>query len=247
MEHGSPDIITFETKEKLARELASTVLGMIKKASLSGEEFNIALSGGSTPKILFRQLANLPDSKDRSTWEKAFFYWVDERCVPPDHPESNYRMTNDTLLQDLPIPSGNVFRMRGEDDPNKEVIRYSKLLYSQLPLQKELPVFDLILLGMGTDGHTASIFPDQMNLLESEELCAVGYHPETEQARITLTGNVINQAKNIFFLVTGNDKAEVLEGILGNVSPNLVYPASHIDPPNGTLKWYLDAPAASKL
>ncbi len=241
------NIIIFKTREELAGELAGMILEMVRSVTNTKKAFNIALSGGSTPGILFKQLAASRENFHRKTWEKVNFFWVDERCVPPESAESNYRMTNETLLRKLQISPGNIFRMKGENDPKEEAKRYSSLLSMQLPQENKFPVFDLILLGMGGDGHTASIFPNQMNLLSSEEICAIAYHPETGQARITLTGNVINNAKQVFFLVTGEDKAITLEKIIGKGSSDRQFPASCINPAHGILKWFLDDKAASKL
>jgi len=247
MNPSPPEILTFKSKEQLAGELAGMILTMAWSAGKNGRDFNIALSGGSTPGILFKHLAELTESSPRETWEKINLYWVDERCVPPESPDSNFRMTNETLLQKIKVSPGNIFRMKGENVPEDETVRYSLLLHTQLPNENNFPVFDLILLGMGSDGHTASIFPDQMDLLSSEEVCAIGYHPETGQARITLTGRVINNARQVFFLITGEDKAITLEKIIGKGSSDERYPASFIKPSRGILKWFLDDKAASCL
>jgi 6-phosphogluconolactonase len=238
-------IITESSREELADRLASDILDLILEEP--EKPFNIALSGGSTPGILFKFLTQRSSGLDVSLWENVSFYWVDERCVPPAHDESNYRMANKMLIKNIPVKPEKVHRMRGEDDPVQEAFRYSGLLRKKLPGQGGLPVFDLILLGMGGDGHTASIFPDQMDLLSSEKICSVGYHPETGQARITLTGPVINNASRVIFLVSGKDKAKVLKAILGSGPPDSAYPASHIIPTKGSLTWYLDRSAAAML
>ena len=227
--------------------LTEKIQNLIRAALISGRGFNIALSGGSTPGILFEYIVKSYSKDDPGIWEKVHFYWVDERCVPPDHPESNYRMVNDTLLGKLPHSDNYVFRMRGEMEPQAEAARYSQLLKEQLPSVNELPVFDLVLLGMGKDGHTASIFPDQMELLYTDNLCDVGVHPESGQQRLTLTGRVINNADNVFFLVTGKDKATRLAEILGRGKQAETFPASYIKPVHGKLSWFLDNEAAKLL
>ena len=247
MSAGGPEIFSFRTKEDLIMMLAEKIQNLIRDTLISGRDFNIALSGGSTPGILFEYIVNSDQRDESGIWEKVRFYWVDERCVPPDHPESNYRMANDTLLSNLPHSDKYVFRMKGEMDPQTEAARYSQLLKGQLPSVNNLPVFDLVLLGMGKDGHTASIFPDQMELLSTENLCDIGVHPESGQHRLTLTGKVINNADHVFFLVTGADKATTVAEILGSGPQAENFPASHIKPVYGNLLWFLDDPAASLL
>ena len=170
---------------------------------------HIALSGGSTPKILFQLLAQ--DYRDKIPWHEIHLWWGDERCVPPDHEESNFQMTKELLLDQVNITSDHIHRVRGEDDPKAEANRYGKELLQNLPGKNSLPQFDLIILGMGDDGHTASIFPHQMELLKLEEICAVAEHPVSGQKRITLTGPVINNACKIAFLLTGENKREKWE------------------------------------
>jgi len=222
-------------------------MDLLLDASIHSRDIHMALSGGSTPGILFKYLSEISSTAAKGIWDRVFIYWVDERCVPPDNRESNYRMANEILLKNIPVFAGNVFRMNGENKPEEEAYRYSQVLINQLPEQEGLPVFDLILLGMGADGHTASIFPDRMDLLASEKICDVGYHPETNQARITLTGPVINNASKIYFMITGADKAETLKSIIGQDSQDPGYPVSHIEPLHGSLTWFLDESAASLL
>ena len=245
MAAGDNKIYTFRTAEHLARMLAEKIRNMVKDSIISGRSFNIALSGGSTPGILFEHIAK--SYGDQEIWENVCFYWVDERCVPPDHQESNFRMVNEAFLRHLSHSGKHVFRMMGEDDPQVEADRYHSLLLKQLPVRDDLPAFDLILLGMGSDGHTASIFPDQMQLLLTDRLCEVGVHQESGQRRITLTGRVINNADHIYFLVTGREKANMVAGIVGGGHEQEKYPAAHIKPGRGTLAWFLDDAAASLL
>ncbi|MEM7659084.1 MAG: 6-phosphogluconolactonase [Bacteroidota bacterium] len=201
----------------------------------------LAISGGSTPKLLFELLAT--EFKEALDWSRLHLFWVDERCVPPDHAQSNYRMTREALLDQVPIPAEQIHRMQGESAPEAEADRYGKGLAEQLPQANGLPVFDLILLGMGSDGHTASIFPPQMELLTDARNCAVGTHPESGQQRITLTGPVIQAAKRVAFLVTGASKTEVVAEIFEQTGNWQSYPAAHIAPA-GELHWFLDEAAA---
>lgn len=185
------------------------------------------------------------DYRNKIDWAKVNVYWADERCVPPDDEESNFGMTEKILLNKVNIPESNVHRIFGGNDPEEEAIRYSEIIKSNLEFKNGSPEFDLILLGVGDDGHTASIFPDQMELLSSENICAVATHPVSGQKRITLTGKVINTAARIYFLVTGKSKAEVVSKILEKSEDYLKYPAAHIDADNAG--WYLDKEAAGLL
>lgn len=218
---------------------------LMQTVEQSGDIFHCALSGGSTPKLLFDYLAEqYPQSP---LWEKIHFYWGDERCVPPGHDESNYKMTKERLLDKVSIPDENIHRILGENDPLTEANRYSHELQTFIPLRDNKPVFDLIILGMGEDGHTASIFPHQMELLNSEKTCDVAKHPETGQNRITLTGNIINQAKEVVFLVTGGSKKEKLYEIFHQEGDYQTYPAAHIHSENKNLKWFIDTNAGALL
>jgi len=231
-------IHTFKIIDELALSLSEKVIRLARESILTGNPFNIALSGGSTPKVLFEKIASCTEGP--GLWERVNFFWVDERCVPQDHPESNYRMTDETFFRPLSLSYANVYRMMGEEEPHTEADRYEALLRSQLPTMEGLPCFDLILLGMGTDGHTASIFPDRLDLMHSGRLCEVARHPGTGQQRITLTGPVINNASRVCFLITGAEKANVLASILKNGKGAEKYPAAFIKPARGTLEWYLD-------
>ena len=179
-------------------------------------------------------------------WKRINFYWVDERCVPVESTESNFGEA-ERILFDKINTLVNLHRIFGEDDPYEEAERYSGILKNNLPVEKDLPLFDIILLGMGEDGHTASIFPDQMNLLTSDKYCEVAIHPESGQKRITLTGKIINNADKIIFLITGKNKSEVVKDILEKKNGNEKYPAAHITGNNGNVKWYLDKDAAGLL
>lgn len=203
--------------------------------------FHLALSGGSTPKLLFQILAEV--YKDRIDWTRVHLYWGDERCVPPDDEQSNFLMTFTTMIEHISIPVLNVHRVFGEDRPKTESVRYGKMLMEHLPQQLGLPVFNMVLLGMGSDGHIASIFPHEIELLEAEEVCAVAVHPESGQKRITLTGPVIKAAKQIHFLVTGESKTLVLDQIFNEKGDYKDYPASYIT----KAQWWMDKDAASFL
>ena len=208
------------------------------------ERVNIALSGGSTPGKLFRLWGEGygPDID----WEHIHFFWGDERCVPPDDPESNYKMAYDLFLEPLSVPYCNIHRIKGEMPAEAEAGRYAEELEEELPTENGYPVFDMVLLGLGSDGHTASVFPDQMQLLDAEDTCAVAQHPVSGQQRVTLTGRVLNNAREVVFLITGKGKQERVREILNQEEVAGQYPASHVRPTNGKLMWYLDRAAAEK-
>lgn len=224
---------------KAFAEQLSQWIGESKKTT-----YHIALSGGSTPKLLFRHLAE--NYKNKIDWGKVHFWWGDERMVPADDDESNYKMTNELLLSKIDIPAANIHRIHGESDPSEESVRYSDEIESNIPEKDTWPVFDLIILGMGDDGHTASIFPNQMELLHSLEVCEVAIQPMSGQRRITLTGKVLNSAERTVFLVTGENKVERLQEIFSNQDKGRALPAFHIHPA-GELYWFVDKAAAGKL
>lgn len=227
----------YQSPEDVAEEFAFFLKEKVeKKEGL----FNWALSGGSTPKILFKYLAEHP--LIGFPWEKLQIFWGDERCVPPTDSESNFKMTDETLLSKVPIPENQIHRVLGESDPEKEAIRYGQLI--QEKIGGELPSFDLIMLGMGSDGHTASIFPHQMELLTDPQLCGVAQHPESGQYRVTLNGPLINAAKEVAFLVTGLGKKEKVYEVFREKEKAKVYPVSHIDAAN-RLHWFLDRDASA--
>ncbi len=230
-----------------AREIADHLADVMKETmdgKRGGEPLNIALSGGSTPKEIFDQLSwhhqkSLP-------WERIRFFQVDERCVPPDDPESNIKMLHAALFSRLDILPDHIFRICGEDHPESEAKRYGKILAMNLPAESEWPVFDLILLGLGEDGHTASLFPGDVKNLNSANCCEVAVHPRSGQKRITLTMPVINRAKQVVFLVTGPGKAEIVREIIQFPGKNR-YPASQVRPVSGNLSWLLDSDASKML
>jgi 6-phosphogluconolactonase len=235
----------FMTPELLAAKFASEFAAMAGESVKRKRHFSVALSGGSTPAILFSQIGDY--YAKTVPWEYVHFFWGDERCVPPDSPESNYGMARDTLLRKIVIPPANLHRIRGEDDPEVEAGRYSGEILNNTAVRNDLPEFDLVILGLGEDGHTASIFPGNEKLLDSGSLCAVAVHPETHQKRITVTGRVIKNSDHICFIVTGKKKAKIVKEIINKAPGPLYYPASGIVPEYGDLTWFLDADAAALL
>lgn len=231
----------FPSPDELALKFAEELVSMITESAKVIKNFTIALSGGSTPEVLFTLLG---DKYAKSIpWEYVNFFWGDERCVSPDSSESNFAMTNRTLLSKIEIPSANIHRIKGEDDPEMEAARYSEEVLHFTRIRDSLPLFDLILLGLGDDGHTASIFPGHLDMFVSDKLCVTAFHPETKQKRITLTGRVINNAENVTFLVTGKKKEGIVEKIFKNKPEAINYPAFYIVPYYGSLSWFLDEDA----
>ena len=233
-----PKILIFDTPVELVEAFTDYFIKLIKNKE---GIFNVALSGGSTPKVWFENLATI--RKKDVPWERVHFYWGDERCVPPDHLDSNYGMTKTFLLDHIDIPAKNIHRIHGELPPDLAAKNYALELAQNLPMD-HYPIFDLIILGMGDDGHTASIFPHQIDLWDSSATCVVASHPVSGQHRISLSGNVINKAHSVAFLITGNTKAKKVSEVIGKKPPALGYPASFVAPSPGTLYWFLDSSAA---
>lgn len=236
------DLKIFDDLDELS-EFFSTELK--KQVDSTDNKINLALSGGNTPKYIFKFLVE--HFAKKISWDKINFFWGDERCVPPTDDDSNYKMAYENLLSKISVPGKNIFRIKGEEVPEGEAKRYSEVINKTLPQQNHLPVFDLIMLGIGEDGHTASIFPDQLHLLYESKICSVAVHPATTQKRITLTGKVINNARNIVFIVTGKNKSKIVDSILTYNIESKNYPATYIKPVAGNLIWLLDKEASSLL
>lgn len=231
----------FTAPDDLAMYFAESLVKMINDSANAKKPFTIALSGGSTPELLFRLLAE--KFATAIPWNYVHFFWGDERCVAPDDPESNFGMTNRSLLSHIDIPAENIHRIRGESDPVAEAARYSKEILRFTDLHNGLTSFSLVILGLGEDGHTASIFPGHLELFDSEKICEVASHPLTGQKRITITGRIINNAQSIVFLVTGKKKAPVVEKLFKKDPDALNYPAAYTVPVFGQLSWFLDKDA----
>ena len=224
----------------VARSMSADFLPIVAAA----DQLHMALSGGSTPRVLFNLWAT--EFRDKIQWNKIQFFWGDERCVPPDDERSNYGVTRELLFNCVDVPNANIHRIIGESEPQLEAVRYQSEIRRQVRMQEGRPRFDIVMLGMGTDGHVASIFPDQMELLRSIHDCGVAIHPETGHKRVTLTGSIINHAANVIFLITGNDKANQVADVIERPEVCQHLPAAHIRP-HGKLLFYLDRFAASEL
>ncbi len=231
----------YKDKQEVAYEFSAYFEALTK----GKDDFHVALSGGSTPKIVFDILVE--NFSDKVNWKHIHFYWGDERCVPPSDDQSNYRMTKEHLFSKIDIPSENIHRILGENDPISEAMRYANLLEINLDRVAGVPQFDLVILGMGDDGHTASIFPHEIELWEADDHCVVATHPDSGQKRVSLNGKVINTAKRVAFLVTGSGKAEKVQAILQETEGFEVYPAALVKPETGNLTWFMDQEAASLI
>jgi len=236
-------------KAEMAAASARQFAAKVEQAVATRGVARVAISGGSTPKTTFGLLAD-PAGPFLTTipWDKLYLYWVDERCVGPDDPESNYGVCRDLLLSKVPIPAENVFRMEGELDPEEAANRYESVLRNSMKLEgAESPAFDLLLLGMGPDGHTASLFPHTEALDAMNRLVVANHVPQKDTWRITLTWPVINQAAEVVFEIEGAGKADVLAEVLTGPRDPERLPSQMIRPSNGKLLFLLDEAAAAKL
>jgi 6-phosphogluconolactonase len=236
-----PRIRVFPDPHQVADEAARQFIAAAQEAVRLQGHFSVALAGGSTPKAMYALLAEEP-YRSQLQWERVKIYFGDERCVPPDHPDSNYRMANETLLKKVPIPLDNVYRMEGECKPEAAAMDYGRLLKEAFGDEGGL---DLILLGMGDDGHTASLFPHTAALAEQKHRCVANYVEKLKTWRITLSAPFINRARLVLFTVVGAAKASrVAEVLEGPRDPERL-PSQLIAPTQGVVLWLLDAAAAA--
>lgn len=234
--------------EGLAREAARRFAELAAAAVTKSERFTVAFSGGSTPRGLYRVLA-APPFREAVPWPQVHCFWGDERCVPPDHPESNYRGTFEELLARVPVPPDQVHGIQAElPDPAVAADQYAATLARVFGLQPgDFPRLDLVLLGMGADGHTASLFPGTPTVAEEGRSVAAVYVERLKAHRVTLTPPVLRRARAVLFLVAGTDKAQTLREVLqGSYRPDR-YPAQLLHQAEGRVTWLLDRPAASLL
>ena len=234
----------YPDKETVASAFVCEVARTINEYAEDGKQLHIALSGGSTPLRIFQQLAEQTTLED---WSNVSLYWGDERCVPPDHPDSNFGIVKESLIEPLNLPKERIHRIRGEERPMGEAHRYGQELIKYLPIENGFPVFDWIWLGLGTDGHTASIFPQHIELWTAGSPCIVSSHPQTKQTRISITGGVINVARRVSFIVTGRQKASLVKEIFFKEGRHMEYPAFYVRPSSGEVEWFMDQEAASHL
>jgi len=237
------DLRIFEEPAELAEALADLFVDSARTAIARAGRFRVALAGGSTPRAAYALLAAQP-RRSAVLWGNVFVYFGDERCVPPDDEQSNYRMANEAFLAAVSIPPDNVHRMHGEDEPQTAAAAYAKVLIADMG---ELPRFDLLLLGLGSDGHTASLFPGSSPATDERLLVNAPFVPKLHAYRLTLTPRVINNARHVAIATEGAEKAAALAAALnGPYDPN-TYPVQIIKPKDGRLTWLVDRAAASQL
>ena len=230
----------------LSREAAQFIVRLANEAIVTHGRFTIALSGGSTPKVLYSLLGDEP-YRNQIDWAKVDIFWSDERCVPPDSEDSNYHLAQQVLLSKIPIPESQVHRMPA-DRPDRDAASqaYTEEMYRTFGTNR-IPKFDLMHLGMGPEGHTCSLFPHQESLHEQQRLVMPVIVPKPPPARLTFTPPLLNAARFVLFLVTGADKADALQAVLeGEYQPD-EYPAQIVRPDNGEVIWMLDNAAAARL
>ena len=244
---SKPEIIICPDVDELNRRAAARLSDIAADAISRAGRFAVALSGGSTPKALYALLAS-PAYRDRLDWSRVHVFFGDERCVPPDHAESNYRMVEEALLSKIQITVRNIHRMDGEKEPGQAAEEYEHELREFFALGPgQWPRFDLILLGLGEDGHTASLFPGSPVLDEQKRLVAAAYVEKLEAHRLTLTLPVINNAGEIIFLIAGAGKRPMVERLLGGSEADGELPAARVRPVGGRLTWLISRDAAGGI
>ena len=230
-----PEIVVLPDPAAVTREATDRFVALARSALAAQGRFTVALSGGSTPKSLYEQLVTQPIE-----WQHVHVFWGDERCVPPAHPDSNYGMAQRALLAHINLPAQNVHRLRGELDPAQAAQQYEDELRAVFGT---LPRFDLILLGMGADAHTASLFPGTPALHEQRRWVMAQYVDKLQAERLTLTPPVINAAANVTFLIAGSDKAAALRSVWHGAHDPDRFPAQIVTPTTGYLDWLVDRAA----
>jgi 6-phosphogluconolactonase len=238
----------FQTSGELNHAALDRLMMIASMAVQSRQSARIVLSGGSTPLGLLQLLAQ-PENQQAIPWQHVHFFWADERCVPPDHPESNYGQARKALLDLVPVPEENLHPIHGEMEPAAAAAGYARTLAGFSEGGRPYPRMDLTLLGLGADGHTASLFPGQVNSQEgtSTAIAVTADYMGRPARRVTLTPQVFNASRNIIFLVSGESKAAALSGVINGPPDPLHLPAQRIRPTDGTLTWLVDSAAALKL
>jgi 6-phosphogluconolactonase len=243
---AEPEIVICSDAAELSQRGAEQFIQLAHRSVEISGRFAVALSGGSTPKALYSLLAS-PGYKERVPWKNVHLFWADERCVPPDHSESNFRMVQESLLGKIDIPPENVHRMAGEKEPETAAAEYEETLrrFFQIPVG-ERPRFDLIFLGIGEDGHTASLFPGSAALGETKRLVVAPYVEKLTAYRLTLTFPVLNHGACVVFLIAGESKAAIVRQVLEAKGGAAVIPAARIRPADGRLVWLITQDAAPR-
>ena len=242
---GETNVQILPDLEAISHKAASLFVNASRDSIAIRTKFAVAISGGSTPRRLYTLLSSSPYC-DQVDWQRVHFFWADERCVPIEDEESNFKTAFDRLLSKVPIADGHIHRIKGEEDPEKAARDYEADIKKFFGVSG-LPVFDLVLLGMGEDGHTASLFPGSKLLEETARLAVPVYLDKPNRNRITLTLPVLNNAAQILFLVAGSSKATVLSEILRDGGKKREFPAGRISPVQGTMIWLIDREAAGRV
>jgi 6-phosphogluconolactonase len=246
MNPGETKVRVFADVSEFSRFAAGLFADLARQALAARGTFLTALSGGGTPLALYRLLALSP-FRDELPWARLHFFWGDERCVPPEDPQSNYSQAWDAWLSQVPLPAENIHRAKGELEPPACAEDYSRQLRQFASPGLGFPRFDLVLLGLGADGHTASLFPGSPAMADSPVLAVTAEYQGRPAHRITLTPLVFNAARNVAFLAAGREKAAALAAVLGGRPDSVTYPAQRIQPSRGTLWWLVDEAAAGLL
>ena len=239
-----PDLHVLPTPEETAQAAAAFVATLADRRIETEGRFTVALSGGSTPRRLYQILA-APPYAERIAWDRWQVFWGDERCVPPDHQDSNFRMAKEALLDHVSVPPNHIYRIRGEANPQDAAQEYQQRLLEVFKTSR--PVFDMILLGIGDDGHTASLFPGTRALEEKRQFVSANWVPHLQAYRITFTLPLINAAIAVAFLVTDKAKADVLRRVVHPPPGVPVPPAALVRPVSGSVHWFLTRAVASRL
>ncbi len=239
------ELVLCDSANELGRQAAGFFADAAEAAVRRAGTFFVALSGGSTPELMYLELTG-SEYRNQVPWDQGEYFWSDERCVPPEHPDSNYGLAERALLLKVPIPPDRIHRMRGELEPERAAAEYERELRRVFRVPAPaVPHFNLLLLGLGEDGHTASLFPGSPALDETARLAAANYVKKLNAHRLTLTLPVINAALNVVFLVSGEKKAPALrQAMHGGGAP---VPAERVHPNNGKLIWFVDEAAAAQL
>lgn len=247
MTEGAREVVVLPDLDAVSEEAARRFVTLANDAVERTHRFTVALAGGSTPERMYRLLAS-DTYRDAIPWASVYLFFGDERCVPPDDAESNYRMAREALLDHVPVMPEQVFRMEGERDPQSAAMTYDAKLGDVFGLTPgRIPQFDLILLGMGPDGHTASLFPHTDGLQVVERLVTANFVPKFDAWRLTLTYPVLDAASNVLFMVGGAEKADAVYEVLEGANNPAEFPSQGVQSPGGTVTFLLDSAAASKL
>jgi 6-phosphogluconolactonase len=239
------DLRIFRDLENLSRHAAELFVQQAARAIQERGQVLVALNGGNTPTRLFQLLAS--DYRDTVVWSRVHVFWGDERCVPPDDPGSSYGQAKEVLLDYVALPESNIHRVKGELDPSSASTEYAQTLKLFAEDHLEFPRFELVYLGMGEDGHTASLFPGSRVDVTEAVVAVTAKYQDRPANRVTMTQVIFNQARMVVFMATGEKKANTLAEVLGDrYNPDL-YPAQRIDPKDGQLIWLVDEGAATKL